>query len=373
MKKIFKYLLFSFLFLVFTNVEAADFSTSLSGNTTINENGTVTVSVEVNGANNLWGFMAPINYDSSKLTLTNSTGENGFGVEVGTNFVADNSSGINGSIKVATLTFQATGNFKVGESATISLGTAEGSDGDKTLTGSGSSITITIVPPKSSNNNLQSLSIKNQNINFNKNTTNYSLTVNHDVENINISASAEDTKARVSGAGEKSLNLYSNVFQVVVTAENGSQKVYTIEVIRKDIDGNIKELSKDNTLSKLEIEGYKFIFDKEIDEYTILLKDATKELKITAEASDENATVTIDNPKTYQKGNNVIKILVVSESGDEKEYIINAVSEEEVVIVEEKDNNIVFYIIIIIESIVIIASVVAGIILNKKGKLIFKK
>ena len=188
-------------------------------------------------------------------------------------------------------------------------------------------------------------------------------------EKINISANAEDSKARVSGTGEKELKLYSNVFEVVVTAENGAQKAYTIEVIRKDIDGNIKELSKDNTLSKLEIKGYNFIFDKEISEYTILLKDITKELDITAEASDKNATVTIDNPKTYLKGNNVIKISVVSESGEEKVYKVNAVSVEEQII---KDNNIPFYIIIIIETIVILTSLIVGIILNKKGILILK-
>lgn len=365
MKKLFRYLLFSILLLVFTNVKAADFSTRLAGSTSINQNGTFTVTVEVNNANNLWGFMAPINYDSSKLTFTGATGLNGFGVEVGTNFVADNSVGKNGSVKVATLSFKANSNFKPGESATISLGTAEGSDGDKTLTGSGSSITLTVATPKNSNNNLKSLSIKNQTINFNKNTTKYSLTVEHDVEKINISASAEDEKARVSGTGEKKLDLYFNTFDVIVTAENGSQKVYKVEVIRKDIDGNVRELSKENNLDSLSIKGYDFIFDKDVTEYTILLKDVVKELKITAEPKDKNATVTIDNPKQYVEGNNVIKIKVVAENGKEKEYIINVVSLEKQ---EVKDNNTIFYVIIIIEAVIIVGLLITVVVLLKKCK-----
>jgi len=365
MKKVFKYLVFSALLFVFTNVYAADFSTRLTGSTLINQNSSFSITVEVNNANNLWGFMAPINYDSSKITFTGATGLNGFGVEVGTNFVADNSVGKNGSVKVATLNFKTNSNFKPGESATISLGAAEGSDGDKTLTGTGSSITLTVATPKNSNNNLKSLSIKNQTINFNKNTTNYSITVNHDVEKINISASPEDSKARVLGVGEKKLDLYSNVFEVVVTAENGSQKVYKIEVIRKDIDGNIRELSKDNNLENLSIKGYDFIFDKDITEYTILLKDISKELKITAEPKDKNATVTIDTPESYQEGNNIIKIKVVAENGAEKEYIINAISFEKK---EVKDNNTVFYVIIIIESLAIVGLLITGIVLLKKGK-----
>lgn len=362
MKKVVRLICFIFLFMLFTKVEAADFSTYLTGSKSIEQNGTVTITVGVSNAKNLWGFMAPINYDKSKLTLTKVTG-NGFGVEVGKNLVADSSTGKNGSVKVATLVFKATSNFKVGESAVISLGSVEGSDGEKTLTGTSSSIKITVAAPKNSNNNLESLSIKDHNINFNKSTLNYSLVVDNTVEKINISAIAEDKTAKVSGIGNKDLNLYSNVFEVIVTAENGSKKVYSIEVIRKDIDGNIKELSKDNTLSKLEVSGYNFIFDSSIGEYTILLKNVNKALEITADASDKNATVTINNITKYKEGNNVIEILVVAENGLEKIYKINAINlnKEEV-----KDNNTVFYIVIILESLIIIGGVISTVIIKKR-------
>ena len=376
MKKYLKILLVVILFSITTNVKA--FSTYLSGDKEINENATFTVTVGVNDASNLWGFRAPINYDSSKLTLVSSTGLNGFGVAVGSSFVADNSSGINGSKSVATLTFKATSNFKVNESTTISLGSAEGSDGEQTITGSGSSITISIAARKNSNNNLSNLSIDGYDIDFASNKTSYQLTVEYEVNQINIKASTADSTARVSGTGTKDLNLYTNTFNIVVTAENGSRKTYTIEVIRKDIDGNIKELATDNTLSSITITDYNINFNPEILEYTILLNEAVIP-EINALATDTNATVTVNNPDSIKTGNNVIEISVIAENGAEQIYKINAiyldeVEEEKIAPDSKEDDSLnVWLIIVIIESLLIVVAIITSIILIKKEKIVFKK
>lgn len=376
MKKYLKILLVVILFSITTNVKA--FSTYLSGDKEINENATFTVTVGVNDASNLWGFRAPINYDSSKLSLVSSTGLNGFGVAVGSSFVADNSSGINGSKSVATLTFKATSNFKVNESTTISLGSAEGSDGEQTTTGSGSSITISIAAPKNSNNNLSNLSIDGYDIDFASNKTSYQLTVEYEVNQINIKASTEDSTARVSGTGTKDLNLYTNTFNVVVTAENGSRKTYTIEVIRKDIDGNIKELATDNTLSSITITDYNINFNPEILEYTILLNEAVIP-EVNVLATDANATVTVNNPESIKTGNNVIEISVIAENGAEQIYKINTiyldeVEEEKIAPDSKEDDSLnVWLIIVIIESLLIVAAIITSIILIKKEKIIIKK
>lgn len=375
MKKYLKIALVILLFSITTNVKA--FSTTLSGDRQINENATFTITVGVNDASNLWGFRAPINYDSSKLTLVSSTGLNGFGVAVGSSFVADNSSGVNGSKSVATLTFKATSNFKVNESTTISLGSAEGSDGESTITGSGSSITISIAAPKNSNNNLASLNIAGYNIDFSKDKTSYQLTVEYDVTSIAISASAEDSKANISGIGTKELNLYSNAFNIVVTAENGSRKTYTIEVIRKDIAGNIKELATDNTLSSITIADYNINFNPEIMEYTILLTDAVMP-EINAIANDSNATVTINNSESIKTGNNIIEISVIAENGAEQIYKINAIYLDEVEETAAPDTEVkeelnIWLVIAIIEIILILGIITTVLILIKKGKIIFKK
>ena len=375
MKKYLKILLVVILFSITTNVKA--FSTYLSGDREINENATFTVTIGVNDASNLWGFRAPINYDSSKLTLVSSTGLNGFGVAVGSSFVADNSSGVNGSKSVATLTFKATSNFKVNESTTISLGSAEGSDGEQTIAGSGSSITISIAAPKNSNNNLSNLSIDGYDIDFASNKTSYQLTVEYEVNQINIKASTADSTARVSGTGTKDLNLYTNTFNIVVTAENGSRKTYTIEVIRKDIDGNIKELA---TVFK-GIKSPNFViqnFNPEILEYTILLNEAVIP-EVNVLATDANATVTVNNPESIKTGNNVIEISVIAENGAEQIYKINAiyldeVEEEKIAPDSKEDDSLnVWLIIVIIESLLIVVAIITSIILIKKEKIVFKK
>ncbi len=85
---------------------------------------------------------------------------------------------------------------------------------------------------KSSNNTLKSLSIEGQKISpdFDKDKTDYSLTVPNDTKKIKINAEVSDTKANVTGTGEKEVKEGDNKFEIVVTAENGDKKTYTINV-----------------------------------------------------------------------------------------------------------------------------------------------
>ena len=322
MKKLLTFIIAFFAGLLVVN--AASFNTTISGNKTIGEKGTITLTVGVSKATNLYGFSAPITYDKTKLQLTDSTGLNGFGVAVGTKIVVDASSGVTGSKNVATLKFKALDGFKVGESVKVSIGNAEGSDGETVMSGAGSSITITMEKAKSSNNNLKSLSLSTGTINFKPGTTSYSVTVDNSVSNITITAEVDDALAKVTGDGQKSLKLYANEFNVVVTAENGSKKTYTIKVNRKDENGNVKEQSTNNKLESIKIDGYDLIFSEEVSEYTLLLKDS-KALDISTKATDSSASVTVNNNGDFKYGNNVIEIVVTAENGSTKTYKINAV------------------------------------------------
>lgn len=95
-----------------------------------------------------------------------------------------------------------------------------------------------VAPPKeySKNNYLKSLTIEGYEIAFNKDTTEYSIEVANDVQKVNIKAETEDSKAHVSGIGEISVTEGTNKLEVKVTAENGNEKIYIINV-------NVKELS----------------------------------------------------------------------------------------------------------------------------------
>ena len=184
-------------------------------------------------------------------------------------------------------------------------------------------VVITKPDTRNKDNTLSSLSAEPLNLKFNKNTTSYSFKVEHDVKSIKISAKANDSKASVSGTGTKTLKDYTNTFKVIVTAENETKKTYTIKVIRKDADGNLGEVSKDNTLKKLSIDGYNIDFKKDTLEYNLEVDNLVDSIKVDATANDSNASLEISGNEDLSVGTNAVKIIVTAENGDIKTYVIN--------------------------------------------------
>lgn len=85
----------------------------------------------------------------------------------------------------------------------------------------------------SKNNNIKSLSIEGYEL-VKVDNNNYTLVVSNDVTSINVNASAEDSKAKISGTGTKELQVGENNIEVIVTSESGAQNKITIKVTRKD-------------------------------------------------------------------------------------------------------------------------------------------
>ena len=78
---------------------------------------------------------------------------------------------------------------------------------------------------KSSNANLNNLGINpNDFKGFKPGTTKYNVTVENNVESVEVYAKSQDSKAKVSGTGIKKLNEGNNALNVVVTAEDGTKK-----------------------------------------------------------------------------------------------------------------------------------------------------
>ena len=119
---------------------------------------------------------------------------------------------------------------------------------------SGKSIKISVTEPVaitpktySSNNYLSTLEIVDYKFDgeFNKETIEYAITVPSNTQKIKINATKEDSKASISGVGEFDVTEGLNTFLVVVTAENGNKRTYTIKVdvmelepINVTVDGN---------------------------------------------------------------------------------------------------------------------------------------
>lgn len=87
----------------------------------------------------------------------------------------------------------------------------------------------------SPNNKLSNLSAEGFSLtpSFGKDTLSYNLIVDTSVASIQISASAADGNASVAGTGNIALTGNSNDIAVVVTAQNGSTRTYSIHVVRQ--------------------------------------------------------------------------------------------------------------------------------------------
>ena len=305
---------------------ASDFSTSISGPGSIDAGATFSVDINVNSGKELLGVRGGFTFDKDKLELVSSEGKNGFALTVGGNIVADATSGKSGSFTVGTITFKAKSGFAQGDSTTISLTGVEGSDGASTLSGSNASKSLSVkVPPKpkSTNSNLASLAVNPGSINFSKNTTTYNMIVNNSVSSMTIQASAEDSKAKVSGAGSKSLSVYGNRFNITVTAENGNTKTYTINVTRRDTHGNTTPLSGNANLSALSIEGQSMEFSSDVTAYSLKVGNHISSLSLTAAADHSAAKVDVNKPEMLEPGSNKITITVTAENGSTKVYTID--------------------------------------------------
>ena len=220
-------------------------------------------------------------------------------------------------------------------------GTKQLNTGDNTVTikvtsesGTENTYTINVIRAKSSNNYLSDLKVNGQTVNnFNKETEEYTLAdVKGDVSSIEVSAIAEDTKASVTGTGNKLLSIGDNSIEVVVTAEDGSTKTYTIKV---------KKLSNDIALKSLTVTSDPMgtltpIFASTTYAYTYNYDATVTNLNVTATTNDLNAKVGIVDSdsidtitstvgiatKTFNSNVKNVKVTVTAEDGSTKDYTI---------------------------------------------------
>ena len=169
-------------------------------------------------------------------------------------------------------------------------------------------------PEKSNNKELKSLTVEGYMLTpeFSNDVTDYSLTINDDVDSLEITAEPADEKAEVEIIGNSNLLIGDNTIQVKVTAEDGTIRTYRINVTK----GSQVEFG----LTSLTIEGYALTpeFDENTYEYTLEINDpSVTSLNINTEVSDENATVEITGNTNLQVGRNIITILVKSEDETE--------------------------------------------------------
>ena len=184
---------------------------------------------------------------------------------------------------------------KVG-SSTITVSTSSLSDGDGNDVNLGSkSITINVVdkvPQKSysSNNSLKSLSVEGYELEpvFDSGTTEYNVSVKEGTESVNIKAIPEDNEASVNGVGDITVSEGLNVVNVVVTAENGYQKTYILNITVLDEPITVQINNKDFNLIKQEnaLPEVSSYYERKNIEYIYKVEGEEKKVEIPAYYSD---------------------------------------------------------------------------------------
>ena len=334
-KRILKFTLLSLGLLIVApkGALAASASLSYSGESTIVQGRTYTYNIRLNASSNTRGYQFNVTYDSSYLhyeSFSNKTRQScSFS---GTTALCYDSGGQDsvGSGTIATITFKAlkTGNTSIGFSGAMGqLGTAQ-------INWSSTPMSIRINEPPSSNANLSALSVSGCNIGFNGGTS-YSCTVESNVTSVNVSASAQDGGARVSGAGSKSLNYGSNKITVTVTAPAGNTKSYSINVTRKD------DRSGNNNLESLSISDGQLSpgFNSNTTSYSISVPYSVTSLNLKYKVADGKSKVSVHNNELVAEETVNVTITVTAENGASKTYTIAASRGKDPNKVLATDNN----------------------------------
>lgn len=194
----------------------------------------------------------------------------------------------------------------------------------------------TTAKPKSKDANLKELKIDKEGMTpeFDKDVTEYYLTTDLKVEQITVTATPSDEKAKVTVTGNKKLKEGKNIITITVKAEDGTNKKYYIYVTKVD---DVEKANAD--LKSLEITNYDLSpkFKANIYQYNLNIGEDIQTLEIKAEAEKENAKVEIEGNSNLQEGENIIKIKVTAEDGETvRTYKINTYISSKKVEVEKE-------------------------------------
>ena len=253
MKKI-KILIISIftLFVLPLAVKAASGTISVSSSSKIVVGNQVSVTVTLTGDTNIGAWDMILDYDKSYLNLVSSSSGNGARM---LGYIANKDD----AIRKKTYTFK----FKALKTGSTNLSIVAYSAltvDEQEINITTSNKTISIITQQeleasySKNNDLKSLTVEGFEITpaFNKDTLEYQVIVPEGTKEINIGAQVSDSRAHVSGTGTQAVTEGTNSFPIVVKAENGSEKTYTLTVEVKDEHPiNDKVGNKNYTVVKL--------------------------------------------------------------------------------------------------------------------------
>ena len=252
MKRIKLLLASLFCLMVFPSVVgAASGKIAVSSSSTVVVGNNVVVTVTLSSGSSIGSWEMSLNYDKNYLQLKSTTSESG-----STRMAASSATGVKSKSYTFTFKTLKKGNTKV----TVDSYLAYAFDDLSEISLSSSAKTINIITQAeleasySKNNNLKTLEVEGFTLTpeFNASTLEYSTVVPENTKEIKINATAQDKTASVSGEGTKTVAPGANKFSIVVRAQSGAEKTYTINVEVKDENPiNVSVDGKNYTVVKL--------------------------------------------------------------------------------------------------------------------------
>lgn len=240
MKRI-KYIIFTFLVIFMGNlvVNAAPSSSFSVSSSTVENGKKVTASVTLR------------NVAAWNVKITSSGNTNGC-----SQAFADATSNGGNTTKTLSVTCKATSLGAIG--FTLS-GDVTSSDGTNISVSGNKRVTVVEPRPLSQNNYLASITIGEYELTpaFDEEVTEYSVTVPSTINEVKIDAKVKDKYASLTGTGTFEVIEGTNSFKIVVTAEAGGTKEYTVNVIVEDLNP-----------IEIEIDGVKYTIVKNIKNIT---------------------------------------------------------------------------------------------------------
>ncbi len=303
-----KKLLYTLLFIVtfFASslvVNAASLKVTISSSSTkVVVGNTVTYTVTLSSTEYLGSIRYNFGYDSDKLTLLSGT-LNAAPVFDGTKksvsytfkFRATASGTANVSFNIYEAVDWNANNFSYNGKTTKSISVITQSQLESSY---------------SKNNYLSKLSVDGYNIDpqFNKNTSEYSLTLENDIRNINITGTKEDSKSTVTGLGSHELIEGLNKINIVVTAQNGSSRTYVLNVtvkelapINVEVDGNTYSVVRKKEQIESPNSNYKeTTVEINNEEIPAFINDVTNTTLVGLKDKDGNVSLYIYNEGNYK-------------------------------------------------------------------------
>ena len=265
-----------------------------------------------------------VTYETSVLELVSIQSEDPW---EGNNVIASspldlrftNSGIVATSSKVAVITFRVKDDVTKSDTIISLSGKLKDRDGNVLPTGEPVSKSISI---KSTDNSLKDLKVNgNTVVNFSPSTYSYSMQVEQETTTVNIEATTNSSTASfVEKYGPRSIGLDygENKIEIKVLSASGEEITYQVFITRLDNRGTNNDL-KEIVINSGKV---KIPFDKNTLSYNIRTYKETS-VNIVATPVDSKATVKIEKENNLQIGDNVVKIIVVSEDGKEKTYTIN--------------------------------------------------